>query len=111
VVVDGLAETRDPVLRACYRRWHSWAVSYLAGLELWSEGQPGRAFTAVFAGLGRDPLLTARVLPQAVRHLVERQARRGHPSLEEANSITWRRRMTPIGANAISSDSGLPPLQ
>ena len=75
---DGMAEATDAASRAAYRRWHSWAAFYLAGLHARS-GRIGTALRTLVAATARDPAWAFRLPPLLARHLGERSARLGRP--------------------------------
>lgn len=74
--IDGMSEAGDAATRAAYRRWHSWAVFYLAGLET-RAGRIGEAVRIVADASRRDPAWPLRLPRQLACHMRERQARRG----------------------------------
>jgi len=73
-----MAEAVSPPTRAAYRRWHAWAAFYLAGLQS-RQGRLSAALATSVSALGRDPLAPFRLVPQLIRHVAERQARKGRP--------------------------------
>ena len=78
ICVDGLREAKDDATRNMYQRWHAWCVFYLVLFRI-RETALREAVITFANGCERDPLLTARAIPQLVRHFWERDRRRGRP--------------------------------